>query len=175
DSASSATQMSELLTALDALADMQLLFTMPNADTESRALIALIEDFVASHANARAYTSLGTQKYLSCIAQVDGVLGNSSSGLLEVPSFHKGTINIGDRQGGRLKAASVIDCEPTTASIAAALHTLYSPAFQASLASVVNPYGTGGASAEIVRILRTLPLDGLIKKTFHDLSVDSDE
>lgn len=175
DGTSSATQMTELLSALDGLADTQLLFTMPNADTESRSLIALIEGFVASHANARAYTSLGTQKYLSCIAQVDGVVGNSSSGLLEVPSFRKGTINVGDRQGGRLKAASVIDCDPTAASIGAALQTLYSPAFQASLASVANPYGTGGASAEIVRILRTLPLDGLIKKTFHDLSVDSGE
>ena len=175
DGTSSATQMTELLSALDGLADTQLLFTMPNADTESRSLIALIEGFVASHANARAYTSLGTQKYLSCIAQVDGVVGNSSSGLLEVPSFRKGTINVGDRQGGRLKAASVIDCDPTAASIGAALQTLYSPAFQASLASVENPYGTGGASAEIVRILRTLPLDGLIKKTFHDLSVDSGE
>ena len=175
DGTSSSTQMTELLAALDGLADTQLLFTMPNADTESRALIALIEGFVASHANARAYTSLGTQKYLSCIAQVDGVVGNSSSGLLEVPSFRKGTINVGDRQGGRLKAASVIDCDPTAASIGAALQTLYSPTFQTSLASVENPYGTGGASAEIVRILRTLPLDGLIKKTFHDLSVDSGE
>lgn len=175
DGTSSSTQMTELLAALDGLADTQLLFTMPNADTESRSLIALIEGFVASHANARAYTSLGTQKYLSCIAQVDGVVGNSSSGLLEVPSFRKGTINVGDRQGGRLKAASVIDCDPTAASIGAALQTLYSPTFQTSLASVENPYGTGGASAEIVRILRTLPLDGLIKKTFHDLSVDSGE
>src|SRR5262249_29080825 len=98
---------------------------------------------------------------------VDGVVGNSSSGLTEAPSFRTGTLNIGDRQRGRLKAASVIDCPPDRGSIAAGLRTLLSPAFKATLATVSNPYGDGGASEKIVAVLRDHPLDGLVKKTFH--------
>ncbi len=131
---------------------------MPNADTDSRSIFGLIERFVAAHPNAKAYTSLGQVRYLSCVAQVDGVVGNSSSGLAEVPSFRKGTINIGDRQRGRLKADSVIDCAPERESIRAAIDQLYSPSFQAVLSQVVNPYGDGGASDKVVDVLRTHPL-----------------
>jgi GDP/UDP-N,N'-diacetylbacillosamine 2-epimerase (hydrolysing) len=161
-------QMAELLAALDALEDTHLIFTMPNADTDGRVLIDMVEQFVASHPNARAYTSLGQLRYLSCISQVDGVVGNSSSGLAEVPSFRKGTVNIGDRQRGRLKAQSVIDCAPERQAISQALRTLYSPEFQARLPHVRNPYGEGGASEKVVRVLQEYPLDGLLKKTFHD-------
>lgn len=163
-------QMAELLAALDMLEDTHLIFTMPNADTDGRLLIAMIEQFVAARPHARAYTSLGQLRYLSCIRQVDGVVGNSSSGLIEVPSFHKGTVNIGDRQRGRLKAESVIDCSPERASIGGALRTLYSPEFQAQLATVRNPYGEGGASEKVVRVLQEYPLDTLLKKTFYDLA-----
>lgn len=163
-------QMAELLAAFDALEDTHLIFTMPNADTDGRILIAMIEQFVARHSNARAYTSLGQLRYLSCIRQMDGVVGNSSSGLAEVPSFRKGTVNIGDRQRGRLKADSVIDCAPDRQSIAAALRTLYSPKFQAELETVRNPYGEGGASEKVVRVLQEYPLDTLLKKTFYDLA-----
>jgi len=163
-------QMAELLAALETLEDTHLIFTMPNADTDSRVLIEMVEKFVAGHANARAYTSLGQLRYLSCIRHVDGVVGNSSSGLAEVPSFGKGTINIGDRQRGRLKAESVIDCSPDRRSIASALQRLYSPAFQAMLKTVVNPYGEGGASEKVVRILQDYPLGSILKKPFHDLS-----
>ena len=165
-------QMAELLAALDALEDTHLIFTMPNADTDGRILIDMIEQFVAARPHARAYTSLGQLRYLSCIRQVDGVVGNSSSGLAEVPSFHKGTVNIGDRQRGRLKAESVIDCSPERESIAGALRTLYSPEFQAQLATVRNPYGEGGASEKVVRVLQDYPLDTLLKKTFYDLRDD---
>lgn len=165
-------QMAELLAALDALEDTHLIFTMPNADTDGRILIDMIEQFVAARPHARAYTSLGQLRYLSCIRQVDGVVGNSSSGLAEVPSFHKGTVNIGDRQRGRLKAESVIDCSPERESIAGALRTLYSPEFQAQLATVRNPYGEGGASEKVVRVLQEYPLDTVLKKTFYDLRDD---
>ena len=101
---------------------------------------------------------------------VDGVVGNSSSGLMEVPSFKKGTVNIGDRQLGRLQAASVINCEPTRASIQSALQRLYSVDFQEKLSRVVNPYGQGGASAKVVDALKRYTLNGLVKKTFHDLT-----
>ena len=164
----SAAQMQELLAALAELPDTALIFTMPNADTEGRVLFGQIEAFCAQHPRARAYTSLGQLRYLSCLQQVDGVVGNSSSGLLEVPSFRKGTINIGDRQRGRLKAASVIDCEPERHAIGAALNTLFSDAFQAQLATVTNPYGEGGASATIVSTLARMPLHDLLKKRFYD-------
>jgi GDP/UDP-N,N'-diacetylbacillosamine 2-epimerase (hydrolysing) len=128
----------------------------------------MLQDFVATHANARCYTSLGQLRYLSAVALVDGVVGNSSSGLAEVPSFRKGTINIGDRQRGRLMANSVINCDPDRSSIGVALRTLYSHSFQASLATVSNPYGEGGASEKIVAHIKTTELDGILKKRFHD-------
>jgi GDP/UDP-N,N'-diacetylbacillosamine 2-epimerase (hydrolysing) len=162
-------QMAELLAALSALEDTKLIFTMPNADTDSRALIKMVEQFVAQHPNARAYTSLGQLRYLSCIAQMDGVVGNSSSGLAEVPSFKKGTINVGDRQRGRLQAESVINCEPTRQGIAAALKKLYTADFKASLSQVQNPYGEGGASEQVVKTIKHCALDGIVKKSFYDL------
>lgn len=164
-----ADQMTELLAALADLQDTHLIFTMPNADTDGRVLIKMIEQFVEKHANARAYISLGQLRYLSCIAHVDGVVGNSSSGLGEVPSFKKGTINIGDRQRGRLQAASVINCEPTRLSITSALQRLYSPEFQAGLSMVCNPYGEGGASEKIVATIKSVALDDVIKKRFYNI------
>ena len=164
----SAEQMDELLAALAELKDTGLIFTMPNADTEGRVLFRQIEAFCAQHSQARVYTSLGQLRYLSCIQHVDGVVGNSSSGLLEVPSFKKGAINIGDRQRGRLRAESVIDCEPNHESISRALIRLYSSEFQSSLAKVKNPYGNGGASDRIVGILETARCFNL-KKRFYDL------
>jgi GDP/UDP-N,N'-diacetylbacillosamine 2-epimerase (hydrolysing) len=89
--------------------------------------------------------------------------------LAEVPTFGKGTINIGDRQRGRLKAESVIDCKPDRQSITAALQQLYSPAFQMTLKSVRNPYGEGGASEKIVQVLRDSSLETILKKSFYDL------
>ena len=162
-------QMAELLAVLDGLKDTQLIFTMPNADNDGRALIEMVQQFVAQHTNARAFLSLGQLRYLSCIAQVDGVVGNSSSGLAEVPSFKKGTINIGDRQRGRLRAKSVINCEPTRQSIEGALEKLYTAAFQASLSQVQNPYGEGGASEKVVKTIKHCALDGIAKKSFYDL------
>ena len=164
-------QMEELLAALADLADTRLIFTMPNADTGSRELIQMVKDFVAQHSNARAFTTLGQLRYLSCIAQVDGVLGNSSSGLLEVPSFKKATINIGDRQRGRLQAGSVINCEPSRQAIGIALARLYSTEFQCGLTEVVNPYGNVGASERVVNVLKHFELSGIVKKNFHDLPV----
>jgi GDP/UDP-N,N'-diacetylbacillosamine 2-epimerase (hydrolysing) len=166
----SAQQMDELLAALAELKDTGLIFTMPNADTDGRVLLMMIKEFCAEFPQARAYTSLGQLRYLSCIQHFDGVVGNSSSGLLEVPFFKKGTINIGDRQQGRLKAGSVIDCDPTQVSIRKALNRLLSPEFQAQLLDVETPYGNGGASGAIVRRLESQSLDNLLKKRFYDLS-----
>lgn len=167
DSATS--QMAALLSALEQLADTCLIFTMPNADTEGRALIGMVQEFVARHPNAHAFTTLGHLRYLSCLRYVDGVVGNSSSGITEVPSFSKGTINIGDRQRGRVKASSVIDCAADTESVIIALQRLYSNQFQLTLSSVENPYGLGGASQAIVRIIESVPLEGVVLKSFVDL------
>lgn len=171
ESQSSAHQMGELLTALDALQDTHLIFTMPNADTGGRELASMVDAFVATHPNARAYSSLGQLRYLSCMHVVDGVVGNSSSGLAEAPSMGIGTIDIGDRQRGRLRASSVIHCEPNCDQIARALARLYNQEFRASLAQVENPYGTGGASQRIVKVLATHPLNQLVKKKFHDIQL----
>ena len=162
-------QMKELLDALSKLQDTTLIFTMPNADTGGFHITKMIEKFVASHANSKVFNSLGQLRYLSCIAHVDGVVGNSSSGLIEVPTFKKGTINIGDRQLGRLQARSVINCAPKAQSISDAIEQLYSSDFQAGLPETTNPYGEGGASTKIVKVLRDASLEGIVKKTFHDL------
>ena len=169
ETATASEQMAELLSALDQLQDTKLIFTMPNADTDGRVLIKMVEQFVAKHSNASAYTSLGQLRYLSSIAHADGVVGNSSSGLAEVPSFKKGTINIGDRQRGRLQAASVINCDPTRKNILAALDKLYSPDFQKCLSNVTNPYGEGGASDKVVETIKNYNVDGIIKKSFYNL------
>jgi GDP/UDP-N,N'-diacetylbacillosamine 2-epimerase (hydrolysing) len=161
-------QMSELLNALAKLEDTNILFTLPNADTNGRILIEMIANFVQNHPNSAAFASLGQLKYLSCLHFVDGVVGNSSSGILEAPTFKIGTINIGNRQHGRIKASSVIDCKPEQDAILGAIRYLYSASFQENLVSVANPYGSGGSSSQIVSIIESLPLSGLIIKNFVD-------
>ena len=166
-----ASQLRELLAALDELSSTTLIFTMPNADNDGRLLGSMVHEFAEAHENASVFQSLGQLRYLSTLAVVDGVVGNSSSGLTEAPTFKIGTVNIGDRQKGRLKATSVIDCAPTRGSITAALKMLYSNEFQAGLARASNPYGNGGASQAITEIFAEYSLADLLKKGFHDLPV----
>ena len=112
---------------------------------------------------------MGQENYLSALKYVDGVIGNSSSGLLEAPSFKIGTINIGDRQSGRLKATSVIDCIPKTESINTALKKMYSEVFQKKLKNTINPYGDGRSCEKIIDILSSSPIPTEIKKEFYDI------
>jgi GDP/UDP-N,N'-diacetylbacillosamine 2-epimerase (hydrolysing) len=165
---SSAQQMGELLAALDQLEDTHLIFTMPNADTDGRVLIKMVQDFCTNRLHAKLFTSLGQTRYFSCIQHCDGVLGNSSSGLAEVPSFNKGTVNIGDRQKGRLRADSVIDCEPTIQSIRYAINQLYSEHFLMRAKKSVNPYGDGSASFQICRIFENLAQELTEPKSFFE-------
>ena len=174
ESKSSAQQMGELLAALGQLEDTHLIFTMPNADTGNQELAYMVDAFVTTHPNARAYSSLGQLRYLSCMKLVDGVVGNSSSGLAEAPSMAVGTINIGDRQRGRLQATSVIDCVPEQQAILDAIKKLYAEDFRQTISTTVNPYGNGGASEKIVRVLKDYPLEGIIKKSFYDLGSAAD-
>lgn len=169
EAGNAADQMMELLAALDGLSDTQLIFTLPNADAGGREIARLIAEFVAEHPNAHAYVSLGQQRYLSCVTLVDGVVGNSSSGLLEVPALGKGTVNIGDRQRGRLQPSSVINCQPDRSAIRTALSRLYSPDFQAGLTHIRNPYGAPGASRKIIDVLKRADLSGITLKQFHSL------
>ena len=162
-------QLDQLLLALETLIDTQLLFTMPNADTGNKIIGEKIIRFAQNHSNAIVFTSLGQKRYLSCIKFVDAVVGNSSSGIAESPSFKKGSINIGDRQKGRLKASSVIDCTPDKDSIVKALNFLYSATFKQRLKTVSNPYGEGGASKFIVDTIKKVNLDEILKKSFNDL------
>lgn len=172
ESASGAEQVEELLAALDTQHDTHFFFTAPNADPGASNIRALIEAYVARVPEARVFTSLGQLRYLSMMREVDAVVGNSSSGLLEAPSLRKPTINIGDRQRGRLRADSVIDCAPDRAAIRRALDRIQTSSFQSRLASMTNPYGDGGASDRICQILSTIPIAGLVKKSFHDLEVN---
>lgn len=159
-------QFGELLAALDALSeDTALWFTRPNADTGGLALSSALDVWAAPRSNrAHVHASLGQLRYLSLMAQVDAVVGNSSSGLYEAPSFRVPTVNIGDRQRGRLSAASVIDCAPSQAAIEHAI----TRALTLDCSAVVNPYGDGNASARIISALHALPPRvELLKKHFH--------
>ena len=166
---SSLFQMSELLDALSDLEDTCLIFTMPNADTDSQIIFDLIEDFVSKNKNAHVFTSLGQLRYLSCIAQVDAVIGNSSSGLTEVPTFNKATINIGSRQKGRIQSNSVINCHPISVDIKNSIKKSYTDQFKDLLMSTKNPYGDGGAAQRIINILSLVDFSSLIHKEFFDL------
>ena len=165
----SGSQIDELLDALSELTNIGLIFTMPNADSDSRVIFQKINDFCAQNSSAKAFVSLGQLLYFSCLQVVDGVIGNSSSGLLEVPSFKKGTINIGDRQKGRIRAESVIDCLPDRLSIADAISKLILCSFQSKLSKTSNPYGNGGAASLILNKLEYMDYTNLLNKKFNDL------
>ena len=168
-------QFANLLAALDELDDTHLIFTKANADTDGRIINAMIDEYIADRKETTvAFTSLGQLRYLSAMQYVNGVVGNSSSGLLEIPSFKIGAVNIGDRQRGRVKAISVIDCEPTKDGISAAFSTLFSIQFRKRLGDMKNPYGDGGASIKITNIVRNYPLNGILKKPFYDLPIAVD-
>lgn len=160
-----AAQCRELLAALEALGpEVVLIFTGVNVDPGGRTLQNMIAEFAAEHPAAVCAQSLGAQRYFSALSHVDAVIGNSSSGLYEAPSFKVPTINIGDRQSGRLKAASVIDCPPQRAAIAAAIDQ----ALALDCSHVVNPYGDGHASERIADVLRNLREPrALVHKVFH--------
>jgi GDP/UDP-N,N'-diacetylbacillosamine 2-epimerase (hydrolysing) len=168
---SSRKQAGALLAALDERKDTFVIFTYANSDTDGKVINHLINAYVRTRRHRSAvFPSLGSLRYLSLMRCADAVVGNSSSGIIEAPSFKIGTINIGDRQRGRTRAASVIDCEPTVQGIRAGFRKLYSRAFQEKLHSVVNPYGTAGAAGQIVEILKKTELPVEIKKEFYDIT-----
>lgn len=143
-----------LLAALDEFPDRQIVLTYPNADNGGRAIIPLLEAYAqARPARVCCIASLGFVRYISALQYAGAVIGNSSSGIIEAPSFHVPTVDIGARQRGRLRAASVIECSPDLAAIAAAIRTALSASFREHCRGVVNPYGRGNAAAAIVNYL----------------------
>ncbi|TLS50578.1 UDP-N-acetylglucosamine 2-epimerase (hydrolyzing) [Paenibacillus antri] len=163
-------QFAELLEALDKLGPgVGIIFTFPNADTFGRELIRQTEAFVADRLNARAYPSLGQLRYFSAIRYVDAVVGNSSSGLYEVPSFGKPTVNIGNRQKGRLHAESVLHCRADADDI----YDTILKAMNTDASGVINPYGDGNSVGRIVEALKRCPEPkSLIQKSFYEVSID---
>jgi GDP/UDP-N,N'-diacetylbacillosamine 2-epimerase (hydrolysing) len=162
-------QFSDLLTALNKLEDTHIIFTKANADTDGRVINKMIDKYVLEQPETTiAFNSLGQLRYLSAMQYVDGVVGNSSSGLLEAPSFKIGTVNIGDRQRGRVKASSIIDSISTEESVTSALKKLFSQEFSNSVKQTVSPFGNGGVAEKIVEIIDSFPLDGILKKKFYN-------
>lgn len=159
----------ELLRALDTFPDAHLIFTKSNADTHGRRINQLIQDYVDENLDrARLYDSLGQEHYLSALHHVDVVVGNSSSGLIEAPAIPVPTVNIGDRQKGRLRAASVLDCLPEASEIVRSIQTALSDTFRESLSDVRSPYGDGYASKRICKHLKEADLNQHMK-SFFDL------
>lgn len=162
-------QFSELLDALATVKDVTIIFTLPNSDEQGRQLMNMVKKFVNQNPHTYVFESMGQLLYLSCLALVDGVVGNSSSGILESPAMKKGSINIGDRQSGRIRADSVIDCLPNSIAITKAIELLLSRDHQNRSMNTISPYGEGGASKMIVDILKDTQLGDLPRKSFFDI------
>ena len=170
ENATAKEQFQELLNAVDILKSTNIIFTKANSDTDGRVINQMIDEYVSQNSDKSvAFTSLGQLRYLSALQYVDAMVGNSSSGLAEAPSFQIGTINIGDRQKGRIMAKSVINCKSDRESIADAFEKLYSKAFQEVLKTSTNPYGDGCASLKIIEELKKVDLENILKKSFYDL------
>ncbi len=160
----------EILETVDELKDTNIIFTKANSDADGKVINQMINQYTKKNLEKSiGVTSLGQLNYLSALQYIDFIIGNSSSGLLEAPSFKIGTINIGDRQNGRLKAESVVDCLPNKKDIKRAIKKIYSNKFQNLLKNVKNPYGDGCASKKIIKVLKKIKLDKILKKNFFDI------
>ena len=170
ENSSAKEQCIELLNAISIHDEMNYIITKANADTNGRIINKMLEEYTKSHDNATLFDSLGVKRYLSALKYASMVIGNSSSGLGEAPSFHIPTVNIGDRQRGRLKSTSVIDCAPNFSDINNAIKLAQSNSFKEICNSTVNPYGDGNTSSKIVDIINDFANSKIdIKKTFYNI------
>jgi len=162
------TQFNELLSAMEKFQDIRVIFTMPNSDTDGMVIMDLIKKYVAKHPEKAVwFTSLGMKRYLSTLQYIGAAVGNSSSGIIEVPSFHIPTLNIGDRQKGRIAAASVIHCKPERADIEEKLTVILQPGYAESFRNMQNPYDKPDTANEIVRIIKDKNNISAVKKFYN--------
>lgn len=160
--------MDELLDALGGFPAATIIFTYPNADVGGRKIISSIDRFTSRHPEtSRAFVSLGQQRYLSLMREADVIIGNSSSGLIDAPVLKKATVNIGDRQKGRLKASSVIDSAENSRDITAAIQRALSEEFRTNLPNTQSLYGQGGVSQKIKTALKSVAIE--VRKQFFDI------
>jgi GDP/UDP-N,N'-diacetylbacillosamine 2-epimerase (hydrolysing) len=164
-------QTEELLAAIAGFPDITFLFTKANADADGRVINKMLGEYAEEHSNVLLYDSLGMRRYLSAVSGAEFVIGNSSSGLIEVPSFHVPTINIGDRQKGRIQGDTIINCKPERSSIVNAIEKACDNMFRMSIKNSVNPYGDGNTSEKIISIIKKMFKDGAVqlKKEFYDV------
>ncbi len=163
-------QFQGLLDVIDTLKDTNIIFTKANSDTDGRVINSMIDKYTSKNTHKSvAFSSLGQLRYLSALQYVDAVVGNSSSGLIEAPSFQIATINIGDRQKGRVMASSVLNCKPSTKDILSSFDKINSSEFQDNLKATINPYGDGKTAKRIIKILKNIKLTNLLKKSFFDI------
>ncbi len=169
---SSEQQMKELLAALDEFIDYKIIFTKPNADNDGRIIIKLIDNYVKKNLKrAVAFESLGQLRYLSALKYAELMIGNSSSGIIEMPFFKKSTINIGDRQKGRIFSNSVIQCGAKKNEIVEAVKKGLDQEFRKSFRNEINIYGRGNTARKIKSILLRTDFSNLLKKEFYDLEI----
>ncbi len=163
-------ELANLITALDAYKDYQVIISYPNADTNSRVLIDILERYRDKNLDrVHLFQSLGQLNYLSLLKHSKLVIGNSSSGIIEAPSLKTPTVNIGDRQSGRIKGETVISCKSDVDSIKKAIKKGLSKSFDEKCKRSKNPYGTGEASKKIIKSLRSIKLENILIKKFHNL------
>ena len=168
---SSEAQVLNLLKALDSYKDYHIIFTYSNSDTNSQIIIKSIQEYVDQNPGRCMFIpSLGQRRYFSALKYVKAVLGNSSSGIIEVPSFGIPTLNIGDRQKGRLAADSVLNCETDTQSILTGLDRVLSPQFIETASKTQNPYEKENTAQAIFDVISTYPLEQLNQKHFYDIN-----
>ena len=167
---SSQEQITTLLASLSEFPDLGLIFSLSNADEEGRLINRMIKEYVAKNQHrCVANANMGQTVLFSLMRHIDGVVGNSSSGIIEVPSFNIGTVNIGSRQKGRIRGASVIDSEPKRDELISALSTLLSQDFRARIKGIANPYEGVDVSSKVKQVLKTYPLNDILRKPFYDL------
>ena len=172
ENASAGKQFDNLLEALEQFPEHKIIFTKANADTDGQIVNDRIDEYTAQHSDrCLGITSLGLRRYLSSMKLCDAVVGNSSSGIFEAPAFSIPTVNIGDRQKGRIRTPSIIDCAPGTHEVVDAIQKALDPVFREGLKGFLHPCEQENTATKIVEKLQNAELDGALKKHFFDMEV----